>query len=512
MRAFLLVLLAALLAPTAVAEAPDTAPFLAALEGVEHEYEEAVVDGVLVEQEAYDEAKDEYLPLAQSRWAALRPAIVAEHAHEAEEIDEALDGIAAKVAAVAPAAEVVALVETIEHEIAEATGAVATDGDFDGAADAFRAKLAEVVAAYAAGDKEAALAEVREAYLDVYGPRLEPLILAVDDEINEKIEGLLNVELVGAIQNDAPLDGVTAIVADIEGEVERAEAARETGRSAGSMLFSSLLIIVREGFEAMLVVGALATYLVRTGHKAKAPLLYWGAAAGIAASVALWFALRAAYASLPIDQEVLEGATALLAVAVLFYVSYWLISKVEVGKWNRFIQGKMKGALARGGSLALVGVAFLAVFREGFETVLFYQGLYAGADGGSGVAVTSGLVLGAFVLAAAALAFYRFGVKLPLRPFFIGTSVLLYYLAFVFTGAGIHELQEAGIVSLTLVAPLASLLALPVFGTLGELLGLYPTVETLVAQGFLLAAVALGLVWTFFVAPRREAGEAPAEA
>lgn len=506
MRLPLLVLLAAsLLAPTALA-ADETDPvhdFLSALELVEVEYEEG----------EFEEVQTEHLPALHERWTDARPVIAAEHEHEAEEVDEALEALDAKVAARAPAADVVAVVETIEHEIAEATGGVEATADFTTAAAAFREKLDETVALYEAGDKDAAIAEVREAYLDVYGPNLEPAIVAADPELNEEIEELLNVKLVDAIQTGAPVDDVRAIAASIEHELEEAEEMVSAGRSAGAMLFNSFLIIVREGFEAMLVVGALATYLIRTGHKAKAPLLYWGAAAGIAASVALWFVVRAFVDALPIDREILEGVTALLAVVVLFYVSYWLISKVEVGRWNRFVQGKMRGALAKGSAVTLAAIAFLAVFREGFETVLFYQGLYAGSGGEPhGVAVTGGLVAGAVVLAAAALAFYRFGVKLPLRPFFIATSALLYYLAFSFTGTGVHELQEAGVVSMTLVPAMGAALELPVVGGLGELLGIYPTVETMVAQGFLLAAVALGLAWTLVIEPRRERVSAPVEA
>lgn len=507
MRRLLPVLLvAALTAPTALAAEEDDAVegFLSTLALLEGEYREHQPEGADSPDFKAD-VTDTVLPALHERWTNARPIIAVEHAHEAEAIDEALEALDPKVRAAAPIEEVARIIETIEHEIAEATGATKPTKDLETALAQFRAKLDEVLAAYEAGDSATAIAQVREAYLDVYGPELEAAIVAVDDTLNAKIEELLNVKLVNAINVGAPIADVRAIVAQIDHELDEAEQMASAGRSAGATLFNSFLIIVREGFEAMLVIGALATYLIRTGHKAKAPMLYWGAAAGIAASVALWFVMQALVDALPIDREVLEGVTALLAVVVLFYVSYWLISKVEVGRWNRFVQGKMKGALAKGSSFALVGIAFLAVFREGFETALFYQGLYAGAGGQThGVAVTSGLVVGAIVLAAAALAFYRFGVKLPLRPFFIATSVLLYYLAFAFTGAGVHELQEAGLVPTTLVPAIDDALQLPVLSTMGELLSLHATVETLVAQGFLLAAVALGLAWTLVLEPRRE--------
>ena len=501
LRAFPAFLLAALLlAPFAVAAVAEDVEdglkdFVSSVEALVHEYGEA--DG-------YAEARDEMLPAVEQKWSALAPKVAATHAHEADEIGEAVGDLRTSIEARAPLADVEALEEAIEHEVSEVLGAAPAgdEGDFALAAEALHEKLESVEQAYEAGDKDAALAAVRSAYLDVYAPRLEARIAAVDAELNEDIEDLLNVDLKAAIQNGAPVAEVEEKADAVMAKVAVAQAKLEGGPSAGKSFFDSFLILMREGFEAMLVVGALVTYVVRTGRQDKAKLLYWGAAAAVVASLALYLVVRLAYASVPAAyREVLEGATTLLAVAVLFYVSYWLINKVETAKWNRFIQGKMKGALAKGSTSALVSVAFLAVFREGFETVLFYQGL-AGA-GASGLSIAAGVAAGAIVLAALGLGFYKFGVRVPLRPFFIATSALLYYLAFTFMGMGVHELQEAGVVSTTVLPALASLLALPVLEPLGELLGLFPTVETLAAQLVLILAIVGGLAYTFVLEPRR---------
>ena len=144
---------------------------------------------------------------------------------------------------------------------------------------------------------------------------------------------------------------------------------------------------------------------------------------------------------MPASREIIEGVTLLVAVGVLFSVSYWLISQVEAAKWQQFIREKVNDALEHGGGRALAFVAFLAVYREGAETALFYQALF---NEGPHVAlpITLGIVVGFAALAVIFTLFYRFGVRIPLRPFFSVTSVLLYYMAFVFMGKGIRELQE----------------------------------------------------------------------
>lgn len=517
MRALLaLAALALLLAPTALAAEPTPeareglASLLTAVGVLVHEYEEHVKDG------AYDAEGEPKVRAAldavDARWAAVEPDVRATHAHEADEIDEGIETLHAKIAALAPLADVELAAEFIEHEAQEVAGeSTSAAGSFGDAEAAFAQKLHEIEVAYEAGDKDAALRATQEAYLDVYAPLLEARILAADKDLNEKIERLLNDELKAAISGGATVAEVERIIDEIKANVAQARAQVEGGRSAVGSFFDSFIILVREGFEAMLVVGALVTYVIRTGRKEKAKLLYAGAAAALAATLVLYLVVRAAFANIPAAyREIIEGATALLAVVVLFYVSYWLINKVETAKWNRFVQGKMKGALAKGSASALVSVSFLAVFREGFETVLFYQGL--SAAGGASWAILLGVLAGTIVLAAAGLAFYRFGIALPLRPFFIVTSALLYYLAIAFAGRGIHELQEAGVVATTHLPGLAAFLQLPGIAFAADMLGVFPNVEALAAQAFLVVAILVGLGYTFVVEPRRRVDAGAADA
>jgi high-affinity iron transporter len=260
--------------------------------------------------------------------------------------------------------------------------------------------------------------------------------------------------------------------------------------SASEAFFQSLLIILREGFEAILVVGAVVAFLLKTGHRERLRSIWMGIVLALVASGLTAVILRTVLAAIPASQEIIEGLTLLVAVAVLFSVSYWLISRVEAAKWQQFIREKVNVALEHGGGRALAFVAFLAVYREGAETALFYQALF---NEGSHVVlpISLGIITGFAGLAVIFTLFYRFGVRIPLRPFFSVTSVLLYYMAFVFTGKGIKELQEGNAV------PISSI---PGFPTV-EALGLYPTWQTLLAQMVLLALFVFAVAKTFW--PKR---------
>ncbi|MDR2489185.1 MAG: FTR1 family iron permease [Desulfovibrio sp.] len=245
--------------------------------------------------------------------------------------------------------------------------------------------------------------------------------------------------------------------------------------SGWSMFVASLLILVREGVEAILVVAAIAAYLVRSGNAAMTRVVYANGLAAIAFSAVLAVVLQKVFSISGANQEVLEGATMLLAVVVLFFVSNWMVSKAEAQAWKRYVQDKVSSAVTTGSSLALGAAAFLAVFREGAETILFYRALLADAKEHVDM-VWYGFCVG-MVCLAGLFALIRFGsLKLPLRPFFIGTSVLMYIMAIAFAGGGIKELQEADVVSVTPVSFIASF----------DLLGVYPTLETLLPQAALI--------------------------
>jgi high-affinity iron transporter len=258
--------------------------------------------------------------------------------------------------------------------------------------------------------------------------------------------------------------------------------------------------MLREGLEAILVVGALLTFLSRTGASHRRKEIHWGVAAAIAASALTAIALETIFRLSASHQEALEGGTMIVAVLVLFYVSYWLLSKMEVTKWTNFVRSRVETAVSSGSALALVSAAFLAVYREGFETILFYKALFASGGVGDAAPVALGLVAGLLVLAGVYVAINRFGIRLPLKPFFAVTSAFLYLMAFVFAGKGVAELQAGRMLPITYVP------GAPRFPALG----IYPTMETMIAQGILVGLALVALVWIFLVAPARERRNAPA--
>jgi len=276
----------------------------------------------------------------------------------------------------------------------------------------------------------------------------------------------------------------------IEANMQRVVELTRPPGSGSEAFLQSFLIILREGFEAILVIGAVVAFLLKTGHRERLRSIWLGIALALAGSALTAIVLRTVLKALPATQEIIEGGTLLVAVVVLFSVSYWLISRVEAAKWQAFIRDKVNTALEHGGGRALAFVAFLAVYREGAETALFYQALF---NEGANVAlpITLGILLGFIALGIIFTLFYRFGVRIPLRPFFSVTSVLLYYMAFVFMGKGIRELQEGDVV------PISAIRGLPTI----EALGFYPTWQTVLAQLLLLGLFVFAVAKTFW--PKR---------
>ncbi len=297
--------------------------------------------------------------------------------------------------------------------------------------------------------------------------------------------------LVAAMKNAAPASDVRAQADALAAVLDGLGGDPGATGSRSSVFVDALVIIVREGFEAILVLTALAAYLVKVGQRDKRWLLYAGAGGAVAASFALAGLARFV---MPVEggaREALEGVTMLIAAVVLFSASYWLISKSEARRWQEFVRTKLEGALSSRRRAALFVLAFLVVFREGFETVLFYEALLGrAAVGVGGSVVWSGFACGCVLLAVIGVALFRYGVRIPIRPFFAITGTLLYVLAFKFAGGGVRELQEAGWVGVTPVP-------VPDVQWLRDWLAIYPFAEPLVLQGVLVLAVIVGAGYAF---------------
>jgi len=348
-----------------------------------------------------------------------------------------------------------------------------------------------VLALAAAGQAAAAGAEAFEAYLTF--EQVESGVRGKDPALASGLEAAF-ATLRGRAGGGATASELQTLRSELNSELARAERVLGKPMTATDLFVQSFVILLREGLEAILLIGALIAFLMKTGNAQRRRDIHVGVIAAILVSLLTAVAFETVFRLYPASQEVLEGATMLVATAALFYVSYWLLSKMEVAKWNRFVKGKVQDALTSGSAFALPSVAFLAVYREGVETVLFYKALMvAGPPGGAVLPVAAGIVLASVVLGVIYVLINRFGVKLPLKPFFGVTSAFLYYMAFVFVGKGIAELQGGGVIPITVVSWAPQI----------ERLGMYRTVESLAAQGVLLILLLVALAWTFYFEPRR---------
>jgi high-affinity iron transporter len=238
----------------------------------------------------------------------------------------------------------------------------------------------------------------------------------------------------------------------------------------------ALGILLREGTEAMLVVVALAAGVKQMGQARRVREVYTGALLAVLASVLMAWGVEALITDNASDT--LEGIFQLVAAGTLFYVSSWLTAKTQADRWRDFLFANLKESSRRALPFAMGLTAFLAVLREGAETIVFFQALLSGASKGlEQHAIWAGMALAAVILLIAFLTLQRFLVRIPLRPFFRATSILLYALAIVFVGQGIASLQEASVIHATFVSYVPTIKAL----------GIFPTVQTLSAQLVLFA-------------------------
>ena len=256
---------------------------------------------------------------------------------------------------------------------------------------------------------------------------------------------------------------------------------------------ASFGIIVREGLEAILVIAAIIAYLTKSGNRKSLRNVYIGAVTGIFASfaaAAVLYFVKQAVAGAGQSQEIIEGATALIAVCVLFYVSNWMISKSEAQAWSRFIDGKVQSSVETGSAFALAFTAFLSVFREGAEVVLFYQPMLTEVNADM---VWVGFGAGCVVLVFVYLAITKLSIRLPIKLFFTATSILMAVMCVSFLGSAVKEFAEGGLFDVTMNVPF-----IPDSEAL-QVLGIYPYLETLIPQVLL----TIVLIVTFLMAHYR---------
>jgi high-affinity iron transporter len=375
-------------------------------------------------------------------------------------------------------------------------------------------------ALFQAGDYDAARQAGSDAYYNFYetsgmerytngfsGSRVSEVELSfktvrkIAKKMNESGEGSYEdyeaevANLEGMLREDAnSFDGVQST--DSGDTSSQSTDSSSTGSAAAVTFGACFLILLREGFEAILIVGAIIAYLVKSAGKDEERKkkmvrpVYIGSAVGIVLSFVLAWLLNILKLANTASQEAIEGVTALLAVCILYYVSNWMLSKSESDAWNTYIKDKTKKASEKGSYFALAFTAFLAVFREGAEVVLFYQP-YMGTDNTS--SAIAGLIFGVIALVFVYLLINFMSLRIPLKPFFTGTSILMFLMSISFLGAGIKELMEGDIIT-SITSP-AWLQWIPYSDVL-DVLGIYPILETLIPQLILLVVTVVIFIVT----------------
>lgn len=342
-----------------------------------------------------------------------------------------------------------------------------------------------LLAAYSPGHEEETADAFSALYFDIFeGSGMELAIGMRDPALKSELEAHFS-RIIGLASQSRPADQISVAWLTLRAALKEVAQAQKPDEAGFWGLFvQAFLILLREGFEAILVITALVAYLRRQSAADKVRVIYQGAVLALLASLLTAWLITVVFQISGADQDALEGLTMLFAAVVLFYVSYWLISKSEAARWQAFISSQINQALSRGSTFALGLAAFLAVYREGAETVLFYQALAGQAE-----SQWQPLIFGFGLAAAALLLLYQVmqaaSFKLPLGLFFSVTAALLYYLAVSFAGNGVLELQEAGWVGIT-----------PISGGLTiTWLGLYPSLEGVAAQLLLVIPLPFALVW-----------------
>ncbi|MCU7960078.1 MAG: FTR1 family protein [gamma proteobacterium symbiont of Bathyaustriella thionipta] len=335
-------------------------------------------------------------------------------------------------------------------------------------------RLAESVTRYQAGDHKAAYEAAVKAYLEGF-ELVEGNLNAVDVKLRKDIETNMT-DYRNLIRHSAPVAEVVAKADLISEQLETAQNKLDTTALSGSAAFvSSLVILLREGLEALLVIAALAAFLIKTNRRDGLVYLYMGIVAALLLGGLTWVASNSVIDISGMQRELTEGLAALFAALVLFSVGFWMHSKTSATQWKAFIETSLKKHLGKKTLWGLAGLSFIAVYREMFEVVLFYQALWFQSTSEGHSMIVAGFLLALAILLILGWLILRYSTRLPLRQFFAVSGIFMFVLALVFTGKGIAALQEAGKLPLD-----------PVNLPSIELLGIYPNLQGLGVQAALL--------------------------
>src|ERR687889_847691 len=365
--------------------------------------------------------------------------------------------------------------------------------------DQIRKKLDEMLLQYKKGSYNEALATSRSAYLDSY-ENIELPLRPINPDFTLDME-IKFAELRNLILSQNPYEDIQSKTVEIRNGLDESERlVSGTGVIAPTRAFTtSCSIIFREGLESALIIGAILTYLEASRNQRFKKHIYYGLFLAAAATGISWFIAEYIIEISGASRELIEAIAGISAVAVLFWVSFWVLNRIETKKWIEFVKAKVWKAATTGGVTVFIMLSFFTVYREGFETVLFYQAMLSFAKYMEWY-VIAGMTLGLTIIVGIVFLIRKLGKKLPLRVLFGLTMAVGAYMSIAFMGNAIREFQEVGYISTT-----------HMFGTiprldinLATMTGIHPTLETIVAQFILLSIYIVGSLYVLIIQPRRK--------
>lgn len=360
--------------------------------------------------------------------------------------------------------------------------------DYSKVADDIKLATDNILKNYDKMPKEALIDELQSTYLDIFeASGMENKIGAVDSTLKLNIESLFThgVALIKSGADKKELkENFDKLNTLLVGSLDKV-----SNTSPLFLFLAAFGILLREGLEALIIVVAIVSYLIQSGNKNRLNIAYSALFAGVFLSFVTAFLIYyffRAYAGQ--FRELLEGITFLIAVVLLIYVGFWMLHKARDKKWATALKTGAMDAISKNSAKTLWITVFLAVFREGAETVLFYQALLFDASTSADFsAIFAGLGVAMIVLIALYFLLKAGAVRIPIKLFFKVTSYVIFYMCFVFTGKGIAELIEGKIITPTIITQEFK----PI-----TWLGVYPYYETLIPQFLVLIILIIGILIT----------------
>lgn len=365
--------------------------------------------------------------------------------------------------------------------------------------DHIRLKLENVLQEYKEKKYDESLSSSRSAYLDSY-ENIEVPLRPINPDFTLDME-IKFAQLRNLIQSKVPYESVQAKIIEIRQGLDESERlVTGTGIIAPAIAFStSFTIIFREGLESALIIGAILTYLEASRNDRFKKHVYYGIAIAILATAFTWFIAEYIIKISGASRELIEAIAGISAVVVLFWVSFWVLNKVETKKWIEFVKAKVWHATTTGSIMVFIMLSFFTVYREGFETVLFYQAMLSFAKYMEWY-VIAGLLIGLAVIVGIVFLIKKIGKKLPLRVLFGLTMGVGAYMSIAFIGNAVRSFQEAGYISTTHLIGIIPRLDI----NLAKMTGIHPTLESVIAQILLLSVYVVGSLYILVIQPRRK--------